>query len=705
MMAEYSTSVRLQKLLSAPYTVHADWRPGAPHQNAAQKQMLEIASADHTPLSICAQQHQCTSSPIPSDSVMLTTSTCTILHVSAGDQVRVAPITLHKAFVKEDLQIPRNDSMPSGMISSALAKLLGTASKDHLDLVLCPSSYTATRQNMQVHILDVKEEQQPANLMQISSQQIGGAENTDQNAALTQAESQAAGNGEKDNQSIGDVKDDQSILNIIADSQNTSLPCIWLRPDVIAALDLKATGEVFLYESPLSSMHVLVRVLMHPGFCYLSSTEATAMNIQDEAVIELHGKKETTSYAQFHPLPEDIHESSVDFTFADALHIEKHHISLTPIHAQLYWVAKATVDDVRNKARAGIGLPQEALTHGGYALQEPVFVFHGGKRHVAIIEPLMKPLPEGMLAATPLLLRHTQLGHGQGVFLSIDHIPFAIAKVGVLNVDELGDPCAKGSDTLTTIFKMPCWVELQNPQRGTSLDILLQRDPYPRMNAMVRLARTTRQMLLVERGDEVVVRPIIPAKDPRPIRTFLFRALNAPIYRLLLILIKRRRIHVSLAPGHTWDDQAQVARIDVEALTVLGISQGDHIRITYRGKSISRIALARDTNYKDPVTTPGAENAVFNLVPLPFQMGLDALGRYKLGGGELDFGTIVEIERDMGFVLLKSLNLALLPLIGTILTLITFFSKEPLVVQIIITIILGCLFFYFALSTERSKVA
>ena len=133
---------------------------------------------------------------------------------------------------------------------------------------------------------------------------------------------------------------------------------------------------------------------------------------------------------------------------------------------------------------------------------------------------MIKPIPEGTLAATPLLLRNARLSPGQGVFLNTDHIPFAVAKVGILNIEELGDNCAIGSSQLASTFSMPCWVDLQNPARGTSLDILLKQDPYPRTGALIRLARTTRQMLLLERGDEVLVRPIIRAKKSSTAESF-----------------------------------------------------------------------------------------------------------------------------------------------------------------------------------------
>src|SRR5712672_2045598 len=157
--------------------------------------------------------------------------------------------------------------------------------------------------------------------------------------------------------------------------------------------------------------------------------------------------------------------------------------------------------------------------------------------HTATIEPMAQSIQEGTLAVTPLVFRKLQLKRGQGVFLSADHVSFAVAKVGVLNVEELESHSTKGSSQLETAFKMPCWVELQNPQRGTSLDILLERDPYPREIAMVRMARTLRQMLLLERGDEVIIKPITTPKTHHSPIALLKHHLKKPFHWLLLLLI------------------------------------------------------------------------------------------------------------------------------------------------------------------------
>jgi hypothetical protein len=693
----HPTYIHLHRLNPTPYTIHADWRPTTFLQTITQKQIIEIVSEDQKKLSICAQLHSCITQPLLQDSVMLTTSTCKILTIKAGSQVRISPVTLHKILLKEDLQIFQNSSTPNAIISSALATLLGLSLKDHPQLVLCPSVYTATRQNIQVNVTDIKVEEKPI-VLAAGNLQVQEEEKSNQILNPAPIENPSANIEAKNNPSNQNTHDTETNIS------DTSSPCIWLHPKIRSSLGLEASSYVYLYLLPSRDANPLAQVLQHPGFCYLTSSDINSMNIQEEAIVELRAKKSMVAYVQVHPLLENMQESSIETSLGDALQVERHALTLTAKNAKLYWTNKTLVDDIQNKARAGIRLSQEAMKAGGYTSQELVTLFHEGKPYEASIELPTQPLPEGTLSATSLLLRSAQLDPGQAVFLSLEHTPFATAAVGILNVDELEEFCAKGSSQLASTFKMPCWVQLQNTEKGTSLDILLKPDPYPRKNTLVRMSRTTRQMLLFDRGNQVVVRPIIPVRSLHPIRAFLPLLLKVPIYQLLRFLIKRRIILVSLAPAHTWDDQAQVARIDTEALTVLGISEGDRIRITYRGKSISRVTLSRDANYKDPVDTPGADNAVFNLVPDQFQLGLDAVGRYRLGGGKLEFGTVVEIERDMGFVFFKSLNLALLPVIGTVLTLITFFSKLPAIIQILIGLFIACLLFYIALSTERAKV-
>ncbi len=668
-------SLHLQSLVPAPSVIHADWRPIVPTSQVTNvPQMLEIAIDEHSSSSICAQQHQCTSSPLPPDAIMLTTSTCQLFHRQAGTQLYVTSIDLHHVYVDIDAQLPQN----TGAISSSLATLLGIKPDQLPDLMLCPGRYTTTQQNVCLHISRIREE-------------------TKQNTISEEERQQITTNSKQESPSTMAVKEDSQ--------DSVSSPHIWLHPIIASALGTTAHGMIFLYVAPERSNSSQVSVVQHPGFCYLSSKEQASLQIENEAVIELRGTSSLLSIVQFHSSIGETEVSFVDETIANYLQIaQRSAITFRPLMAKLYWLRKEKVDDIRNKARAEVRLSQDGFIKGGYIHQESTRIFSSSASYPTTIEQSTQSLSEGFLTMTSFLMRQAQLQPDQGVFLSTDHSSFLMAKVGILNVDEISSFSAKGSEKLTPLFKMPCMVELRNPQHGTSLDILLELDPYPRTTALVRMSRTTRQMLLLERGQQVLIRPIPQTKEPRPIRAILLRILKAPFYQLLLLLINRRRVLVSIAPAHTWDDQAQVARIDAEALAVLGMEQGDRLRILYRGKSISRVTMGNDPDYKDPISMPEAKDAVYNLLPTQFQIGLDAVGRHKLGNGNLEFGTVVEVERDMGFILQKSLNLALLPIIGTVVAILAFFANRPLILQIAITIVLASLFFYLALSVERAKV-
>jgi hypothetical protein len=689
-MTTSSLSLRLQSLIPTPSTIHADWRSITPSpQKSNAPQMLEIAIDEHSSRTICAKQHQCTSHSLSPDVIMLTTSTCQLLQVQAGTKLYITPVTLHHVQIDVDTQLPPNTSA----ISTSLAALLGVKPDRLLDLILCPSTYTATQQNVCLHIAKIREETQQATIPEENHPQVATNIMQDPSSTIT---------GKQESQgsitSVPGLLQNQSLIT-------NSSPRIWLPPAIASALGAVPNRKILLYVAPERSNSPQVSVIQHPGFCYLSSKEQASLKIDEEAIIELHSTSSLISHVQIHSPLEEMEVSFVDETIANHLQIaQRSTITFTILLAKLYWLRKEKVDDIRNKARAEVRLSQESFIQGGYIHQESVRIFSSEGSYPATIEASTQSLSEEILTITSFLMRQAQFQPNQGVFLSTDHTSFLIAKVGILNVDEISSFSAKGSDKLTSLFKMPCLVELRNPQHGTSLDILLEPDPYPRIITLVRMSRTTRQMLLLERGQQVQVRPIPQTKENQPIRTLPLRILKAAFYRLLLLLIDRRRILVSIAPAHTWDDQAQVARIDAEALAVLGMEQGDRLRILYRGKSISRVTMGYDPDYKDPISTSEAKDAVYNLLPTQFQIGLDAIGRHKLGNGNLEFGTVVEVERDMSFILQKSLNLALLPIIGTIVAILAFFANRPLILQVVITIALASLLFYLALSGERTKV-
>jgi uncharacterized membrane protein YfcA len=86
------------------------------------------------------------------------------------------------------------------------------------------------------------------------------------------------------------------------------------------------------------------------------------------------------------------------------------------------------------------------------------------------------------------------------------------------------------------------------------------------------------------------------------------------------------------------------------------------------------------------------------------QLNLDAQGRYALGRGHVEFGTVVTVERDMRFFFKRSLNLSILSTVGAVVTVIALFRSKPVWLQVVAGICVVAIYFYLALSVERSKV-
>jgi hypothetical protein len=625
-----------------PYTLHANWAPGS--DLTYQKQTLEISSQANRKLVICAQQHDCVSRPIWPGYVMLTSSVCRLLDVSADTLVMIAPVKLVSAIIRtEPSDMARSEGV-CARISSALANVLTVTVGGRLSV--CPQVYAARRHNISLPIAAFEED-------------------------------------------------------LAAE------PTVWVSPEVVSLLAVEPGTWVNVYQVLNGGAGVDTRVLEHPGFCYLNSDGLSTCNIQTGDVAQVRAVPGKTYFAQVHPITPEMQLSS--FAYLDPAIAENfipraaRSLEVAKLQARLYWVTREYVDDVRSKARNTVSLQDSEISEDGYVPLERVCLFANGKNFSVALEPSRTSSPnKGAIGITPLLLRRSETKPGQGVFVSTYHEPLTKARVGIFNVEEVGTTVIKGSDQLATLFSMPCWVELHNAQKTTSIDVIMEHDPYPRVETMVRMSRTTRELLLLHRGDEVLIRTVPQAA--RSLKGTLKRLLRQVIDGLLHLLIGRRRIHMSTAPAHTWDDQAQVTRVDPEALAVLGIADGDRVRIRYRGKAISRIALARHAAEPQSTKVPAEEEHPYTLVPIQFHINVDALGRYYLAEGGVEFGTVVEVERDMAFVLRKSLNLTILPIIGTVVTIVTLFPDRPLETKITISLSLGILFYYLALSVERSKV-
>lgn len=640
--------LRLHRLPLTPDTLHADWPQAVLDDlDTSSTQALELKTASDEIGSVCVRGHRCASEMPPSEDIMLPPTVSELLGVEAGAVLSVAVVTLIPVHVHVGTQHAKDMAEQDVAISSSLAGNSALAIGDNLSI--CPGAYGSRCHDVAARVAHIA------------------------------------------------LNDDGMV------------PSIWLSPQVASNLGLKRNDMTYVYRAASApGGRLTARVVCHPGFVYLSPRDAAMIGPQGTNALALESHEGMHAYAQPHPpltLKTPQQTSYLDSALADSLRIRTTGtVLIQPLAAALWWASREPLDDLHNKARAAVGLRADTLAELGYVPQETVRFYHGQRHYTALIETTTASLHAGYLGLTPLLLRRAHITPREGVFLSTEHEPLALAEVGIFTVEEVGSASAKGSEHLGAAFPMPCRVELRNPKYGTSLDILLEPDPYPKPNAMVRLPRAARDLLLLQRGDQVIVKPIPTHHQMRSLGALGSQALHALSDGLLRVLIGRRRINMSVAPGHTWDDQARVARVAPEALAVLGVEEGDRLRIFYRGNTTSRTILARDVSAPPPVHIAGVEETPYNLVPAEFQIGLDALARIALADGELEFGTVVEVERDMGFVLRKSLNLTILPIVGTVITVVTLFAKQPLIVQAGVAALLATVFFYLALSVERSKV-
>lgn len=641
--------IRFRRLPMTPNSIHVNWCPSATNADIdVEAKAVEVASVADTSFSVCARRHCCASLPIWPGHAILTASVCDLLHVAAEDYVRISPVALCKVLVMIKNPSSERASGPRVTISSAAAAETHVKVGD--DVVVCPGSYAAGRFNMRTKVCGLE---------------------------------------------TGDNWEKESIL--------------WLSPEEAALLGVNWHSTTYIFKpTNVLTNGLELAVLEHPGFCYLTAEAVATHKMQSDGVTKIGRRGAEASFAQVHLLSNDMGlplYAHIDPAIADEIEIKKsRRLKALALDARLYWAAKEPLDDLRNKARNVVSLSEEVLDRLGYAPLGSVRLYVRGKEFPSVMERTGGPLVDGALGLTPLLMRRSHVRPGQGVFLTSRHEPYTIARVGIFNVEEIGSTVVKGSDHLAKHFKMPCKVEIRNPDKMTGMDVWLEPDPYARPVAMVRMSRTIRQLLMVERNQEVLIKPVAPRGELRSFGQEFKRIVTAPIHGVLILLIGRRRIHMSIAPGHMWDDQAQVVRIDPEALSVLGIGDGDRLRVFYRGKSISRVALKREVDAPSLNQARSSEEVPQTLVPVEFQIGLDALGRYILGEGDLEFRTVVEVERDMAFVLKKSLNLSILPILGTVVTVVTLFAGLPIGQKAVITLVLAVLFFYLALSVERSKV-
>lgn len=589
---------------------------------------------------MCVRVHDNAPILVASGSVALSPSLCALLGVGGGEKVSVIPVTPIRSTLR--VRSPNHRAGPHEVtVSSSVMQLLNSGDRR---LFLVPSSYAQIPHNIEVTISSVEP---------------------------TLSDSEAV------------IEAHRSVYeSLVSEAEQTVLAyCV-------------TAGE-----------EASLRVLCHPGWVYLTAEDARRLNVNSGSFIELQNSRRRAVVQVYSSTSQEQSGviSSIDSNVGAMLGIARNTTVLAlPLSAQLFWARKHSLDDSRSKARAVVTVTKQTAEHNGYLNGELIDLFVGTQRSRAYIESVAADLKDDELALTSLLMRELGCVEGSGILVRADPSGRILARVGILNVDEVGKLSVKGSSHLSAQFAMPCLVQLRNLLTTSSLDIIMEPDPYTRPAPTVRMARSTRDILSLDRGGEVLVSAI--RLSPLSVMERCKTALLMLQYKALGFLIGSRPIHMSVEPGQLWDDEGQVARTSHETLALLGVTEGERVRISYRRYSISRVILARKAAQESKSAISSDMPQVGSTISPELQLNLDAQGRYALGRGHVEFGTVVTVERDMRFFFKRSLNLSILSTVGAVVTVIALFRSKPVWLQVVAGICVVAIYFYLALSVERSKV-
>jgi len=639
---EYNTKLRCYALPLNFSTLVAHWnQPSSDHRHAN----VTILHPQG-PASVCISNYAAVNQSVPLDALLLSSSACRLLGAGAGAEAALTSVTLTRVTVK---QHPKTEGPAEDIaVSPALASMMGFPGCHELFLV--PATYSADRLNLIA-----------------------------------------------------------SVSSIVTEPKGPGEPVVYMHRTAFSLLGCQPERSVQVYFFLEQSTPQRLRLFPHPGYLFVNARQMTDAGLNPGDVVRLKLAKKILPVLQIHPvvpammLGADAYAEAVS---TQTLFPESgKSLRIDTLKARLHRAAKLRLDEVQNKARAIAALPSSGLSAGGLLEGETVQLFCGSRTHTAVVRCADAEISDWDIELTPLLLRELDITVGCGVFIDTEHRPRMLAKVGIFNIDEVGRLVVIGSTHLDPVFKMPCAVEIRNPSSTTSLDIELVRDPHERAEPMVRMSRSTRKLLLVERGAMVLIKQIdLPKLGIWPRLTqFFMKAYE----HFLEFLIGSRAVLMSVAPAQLWDDEAELARVSLETLAVLGMQGGDRARIIYRQKSISRIVLANkpsDTHDSAQKATIPPGSAPYEAVDPSIQISLDAGARFALGQGYLEFGTVVAVKRDKHYLLRRSLNLSIFPIIGTVITIVALFRGKPIWLQSTVGVFVAIAFFFLALSVERSKV-
>lgn len=175
------------------------------------------------------------------------------------------------------------------------------------------------------------------------------------------------------------------------------------------------------------------------------------------------------------------------------------------------------------------------------------------------------------------------------------------------------------------------------------------------------------------------------------------KPLYKKVYHLLLRhLIRSASLKLKVIRPYSTDESSNIVRMSKSAMSLLGITENDLIRLHYRKHSIVVPVLEFDSTELIKEV-----NIVTNDSAINISIGIPAHLRYKLGIKQI--GKICEVERNLHFLFIKNFHLQFLPVLASVFAIFSI-NDLKLWTQILMTIAIVPFSMYITLSAVREKI-
>lgn len=185
-------------------------------------------------------------------------------------------------------------------------------------------------------------------------------------------------------------------------------------------------------------------------------------------------------------------------------------------------------------------------------------------------------------------------------------------------------------------------------------------------------------------GTKLVLSPIIESVAPRSDRRSFWRVITDFYVGKSTILLTAKR-------PYEIDEGKDVVRMSKNSMALLGISSMDKVRITYRNKTITSRVLELEEKEAFAKTNPPMSGDVVIGLPVNLRKKLDIN----------NVNSSVKIDRDTPFILKKSINEQIMPVLFTFLS--SFLISKTAWLTAVISIALLPFVVFFNLSSKRNS--